>query len=184
MFPQHPIITPATKAEQGLHDEDISREEIIRRGIVNEDDYRLMEKYTYALFARGTEIASKHGLILVDTKYEFGKTRDGEIVLIDEIHTPDSSRYFYKEGYEERQENGEPQIQLSKEFVRQWLISQGFQGEKGQKMPAMSDEYVQSVSDRYIELYENIMGEKFLPADTSDIENRIHDNVLRFLQNQ
>ena len=121
---------------------------------------------------------------MVDTKYEFGKTRDGEIVLIDEIHTPDSSRYFYKEGYEERQENGEPQIQLSKEFVRQWLISQGFQGEKGQKMPEMSDEYVQSVSDRYIELYENIMGEKFLPADTSDIENRIHDNVLRFLQNQ
>ena len=184
MFPQHPIITPATKAEQGLHDEDISREEIIRRGIVNEDDYRLMEKYTYALFARGTEIASKHGLILVDTKYEFGKTRDGEIVLIDEIHTPDSSRYFYKEGYEERQENGEPQVQLSKEFVRQWLISQGFQGEKGQEVPAMSNEYVQSVSERYIELYEKIMGEKFLPADTSDIENRIHDNVLRFLQNQ
>ena len=184
MFPQHPIITPATKAEQGLHDEDISREDLIRKGIVSEEDYRLMEKYTYALFARGTEIASKHGLILVDTKYEFGKTRDGEIVLIDEIHTPDSSRYFYKEGYDERQENGEPQIQLSKEFVRQWLISKGFQGEKGQKVPTMTDKYVQSVSERYIELYENIMGEKFLPADTTDIENRIYDNILRFLQNQ
>ena len=143
-----------------------------------------MEKYTYALFARGTEIASKHGLILVDTKYEFGKTREGQIVLIDEIHTPDSSRYFYKEGYDERQENGEPQIQLSKEFVRQWLISNGFQGEKGQKIPTMTDEYVRSVSDRYIELYENIMGEKFIPADTTDIENRIQDNVMRFLKNQ
>ena len=184
IFPQHPIITPATKAEQGLHDEDISREDIIRQGIVSEADYRLMEKYTYALFARGTEIAAKHGLILVDTKYEFGKTRDGEIVLIDEIHTPDSSRYFYKEGYEERQENGEPQIQLSKEFVRQWLISQGFQGEKGQKIPAMTDEYVQSVSDRYIELYEHIMGEKFIPADTTDIAHRIEENVLRFMKKQ
>ena len=184
IFPQHPIITPATKAEQGLHDEDISREDIIRRGIVSEEDYRLMEKYTYALFARGTEIASKHGLILVDTKYEFGKTREGEIVLIDEIHTPDSSRYFYKEGYDERQENGEPQIQLSKEFVRQWLISNGFQGEKGQKIPTMTDEYVRSVSDRYIELYEHIMGEKFIPADTTEIENRIQDNVMRFLENQ
>lgn len=182
IFPQHPIITPATKAEQGLHDEDISREEIIRRGIVSEEDYRLMEKYTYALFARGSEIASKHGLILVDTKYEFGKTRDGEIVLIDEIHTPDSSRYFYKEGYDERQEKGEPQIQLSKEFVRQWLISQGFQGEKGQKVPEMTDAYVQSVSDRYIELYENIMGEKFIPGDTTDIEGRIYENVEKYLK--
>ena len=182
IFPQHPIITPATKAEQGLHDEDISREDLIRRGIVSEEDYRLMEKYTYALFARGSEIAAQHGLILVDTKYEFGKTRDGEIVLIDEIHTPDSSRYFYKEGYEERQENGQPQIQLSKEFVRQWLISQGFQGEKGQKIPPMSDEYVQSVSERYIELYEQIMGEKFVKADTTDIEDRIYNNVMRFLE--
>lgn len=182
IFPQHPIITPATKAEQGLHDEDISREDLIRRGILSEEDYRLMEKYTYALFARGSEIAAQHGLILVDTKYEFGKTRDGEIVLIDEIHTPDSSRYFYKEGYEERQENGQPQIQLSKEFVRQWLISQGFQGEKGQKIPPMSDEYVQSVSERYIELYEQIMGEKFVKADTTDIEDRIYNNVMRFLE--
>ena len=182
IFPQHPIITPATKAEQGLHDEDISREDLIRRGIVSEEDYRLMEKYTYALFARGSEIAAQHGLILVDTKYEFGNTRDGEIVLIDEIHTPDSSRYFYKEGYEERQENGQPQIQLSKEFVRQWLISQGFQGEKGQKIPPMSDEYVQSVSERYIELYEQIMGEKFVKADTTDIEDRIYNNVMRFLE--
>ena len=182
IFPQHPIITPATKAEQGLHDEDISREDLIRRGIVSEEDYRLMEKYTYALFARGSEIAAQHGLILVDTKYEFGKTRDGEIVLIDEIHTPDSSRYFYKEGYEERQENGQPQIQLSKEFVRQWLISQGFQGEKGQKIPPMSDEYVQSVSERYIELYEQSMGEKFVKADTTDIEDRIYNNVMRFLE--
>ncbi|WP_454976572.1 phosphoribosylaminoimidazolesuccinocarboxamide synthase [Capnocytophaga bilenii] len=182
IFPQHPIITPATKAEQGLHDEDISREDLIRRGIVSEEDYRLMEKYTYALFARGSEIAAQHGLILVDTKYEFGKTRDGEIVLIDEIHTPDSSRYFYKKGYEERQENGQPQIQLSKEFVRQWLISQGFQGEKGQKIPPMSDEYVQSVSERYIELYEQIMGEKFVKADTTDIEDRIYNNVMRFLE--
>ena len=182
IFPQHPIITPATKAEQGLHDEAISREDLIRRGIVSEEDYRLMEKYTYALFARGSEIAAQHGLILVDTKYEFGKTRDGEIVLIDEIHTPDSSRYFYKEGYEERQENGQPQIQLSKEFVRQWLISQGFQGEKGQKIPPMSDEYVQSVSERYIELYEQIMGEKFVKADTTDIEDRIYNNVMRFLE--
>ena len=182
IFPQHPIITPATKAEQGLHDEDISREDLIRRGIVSEEDYRLMEKYTYALFARGSEIAAQHGLILVDTKYEFGKTRDGEIVLIDEIHTPDSSRYFYKEGYEERQENGQPQIQLSKELVRQWLISQGFQGEKGQKIPPMSDEYVQSVSERYIELYEQIMGEKFVKADTTDIEDRIYNNVMRFLE--
>ena len=151
IFPQHPIITPATKAEQGLHDEDISREEIIRRGIVSEEDYRLMEKYTYALFARGSEIASKHGLILV-------------------------------EGYDERQEKGEPQIQLSKEFVRQWLISQGFQGEKGQKVPEMSDAYVQSVSDRYIELYENIMGEKFIPGDTTDIEGRIYENVEKYLK--
>lgn len=177
----HPIITPATKAENGEHDEDISREEIIRRGIVSAEDYEILEKYTYALFARGTEIAAKRGLILVDTKYEFGKTKDGKIVLIDEIHTPDSSRYFYKEGYEERQEKGEPQKQLSKEFVRQWLISNGFQGKEGQQVPEMTDEYVQSVSERYIELYENIMGEKFVKADVSDIENRIYQNVLKFL---
>lgn len=177
----HPIITPATKAENGEHDEDISREEIIRRGIVSVEDYEILEKYTYALFARGTEIAAKRGLILVDTKYEFGKTKDGKIVLIDEIHTPDSSRYFYKEGYEERQEKGEPQKQLSKEFVRQWLISNGFQGKEGQQVPEMTDEYVSSVSERYIELYENIMGEKFVKADVSDIENRIYQNVLKFL---
>ncbi|CEN33727.1 phosphoribosylaminoimidazolesuccinocarboxamide synthase [Capnocytophaga cynodegmi] len=181
IFPQHPIITPATKADNGLHDEDISKEEIINKGIVTAEDYALLEKYTYALFARGTEIASKRGLILVDTKYEFGKTKDGKIVLIDEIHTPDSSRYFYKEGYEERQEKGEPQKQLSKEFVRQWLISNGFQGKEGQKVPEMTDAYVESVSERYIELYENIMGEKFIKADTSNIEERIYENVLSYL---
>lgn len=182
IFPQHPIITPATKAENGQHDEDISKQEIIQRGIVSEADYALLEKYTYALFARGTEIAAKRGLILVDTKYEFGKTKDGKIVLIDEIHTPDSSRYFYKEGYEERQEKGEPQKQLSKEFVRQWLISQGFQGKDGQKVPEMTDQYVESVSDRYIELYENIMGEKFVKSDVSNIEKRIYENVIKYLK--
>lgn len=182
IFPQHPIITPATKAENGEHDEDISKQEIIQRGIVTEADYALLEKYTYALFARGTEIAAKRGLILVDTKYEFGKTKDGKIVLIDEIHTPDSSRYFYKEGYEERQEKGEPQKQLSKEFVRQWLISQGFQGKEGQKVPEMTDQYVESVSDRYIELYENIMGEKFVKSDVSNIEKRIYENVIKYLK--
>ncbi len=182
LFPQHPIITPATKADNGEHDEDISREEIIKKGIVSEQDYALLEKYTYALFARGTAIAAKRGLILVDTKYEFGKTKDGKIVLIDEIHTPDSSRYFYKEGYEERQEKGEPQKQLSKEFVRQWLISQGFQGKDGQKVPEMTDQYIETVSERYIELYENIMGEKFIKSDVSNIEKRIYDNVTSYLK--
>lgn len=180
-FPE-PIITPATKAEQGDHDEDISREEILRRGIVSEEDYVKLEDYTRKLFERGTEIAAKQDLILVDTKYEFGKTSDGQIVLIDEIHTPDSSRYFYKKGYEERQEKGEAQKQLSKEFVRQWLISNGFQGKEGQQLPEMSDEYIESVSERYIELYENITGEKFVKADVSNIEARIETNVVNYLK--
>jgi phosphoribosylaminoimidazole-succinocarboxamide synthase len=180
-FPQ-PIITPATKAEMGDHDEDISREDILKRGIVSEEDYLILEKYTRDLFQRGTEIASKRGLILVDTKYEFGKTTNGKIVLIDEIHTPDSSRYFYANGYEERQKKQESQKQLSKEFVRQWLINEGFQGLKGQKVPVMSDEYIMTVSDRYIELYENITGEKFVKADISDIQSRIEKNVLDYLR--
>ncbi|WP_420601453.1 phosphoribosylaminoimidazolesuccinocarboxamide synthase [Flagellimonas sp.] len=179
-FPE-PIITPATKAEQGDHDEDISREEILQRGIVSEEDYAVLEKYTKALFQRGTELAAKRGLILVDTKYEFGKTKDGEIVLIDEIHTPDSSRYFYADGYEERQAKGEPQKQLSKEFVRQWLISNGFQGLEGQTLPEMSDEYIETVSDRYIELYESITGETFEKADVSNIQERIGENVSSYL---
>lgn len=180
-FPQ-PIITPATKAEMGDHDEDISRENILKKGIVSEADYIQLEDYTRKLFQRGSEIAAKRGLILVDTKYEFGKTKDGEIVLIDEIHTPDSSRYFYAEGYEDRQKNSEPQKQLSKEFVRQWLIQQGFQGQEGQKVPEMTDEYVQTVSERYIELYENITGEKFVKADVSNIHDRIEKNVLNYLE--
>lgn len=180
-FPE-PIITPATKAEMGDHDEDISREDIIKKGIVSEEDYIQLEDYTRKLFKRGSEIASKRGLILVDTKYEFGKTKDGKIVLIDEIHTPDSSRYFYAEGYEERQKNEEPQKQLSKEFVRQWLIQNGFQGLEGQKLPEMSDEYIESVSERYIELYENITGEKFVKADVSNIQDRIEKNVLDYLK--
>ena len=180
-FPQ-PIITPATKAEMGNHDEDISREDILRRGIVSEDDYVVLEDYTRKLFQRGTEIAASRGLILVDTKYEFGKTKDGKIVLIDEIHTPDSSRYFYAEGYQERQDRGEPQKQLSKEFVRQWLISNNFQGLEGQTVPFMSDAYIETVSERYIELYENIMGEKFVKADVSNIQKRIEKNVLAFLK--
>lgn len=180
-FPE-PIITPATKAEHGDHDEDISRENIIKRGIVSEEDYLKLEDYTRKLFQRGTEIAAKQDLILVDTKYEFGKTADGEIVLIDEIHTPDSSRYFYKKGYQERQERGEAQKQLSKEFVRQWLISNGFQGLEGQSVPEMSNDYIESVSERYIELYENITGEKFEKADVSDIENRIRKNVESYLK--
>lgn len=179
-FPE-PIITPATKAEMGDHDEDISREDILKRGIVSEDDYMVLEDYTRKLFQRGTEIAAKRGLILVDTKYEFGKTKDGKIVLIDEIHTPDSSRYFYAEGYEERQNKGEAQKQLSKEFVRQWLISNGFQGKEGQQVPFMSDEYIDTVSERYIELYENITGETFVKADVSDIQSRIEANVLEYL---
>lgn len=181
-FPE-PIITPSTKADQGDHDEDISREDILKKGIVSEEDYLILEKYTRALFQRGTEIAAKRGLILVDTKYEFGKTKEGKIVLIDEIHTPDSSRYFYADGYAERQQNNEPQKQLSKEFVRQWLISNGFQGKEGQQIPEMTDEYVNSVSERYIELYEKIMGESFIKADVSDIENRINENVINYLKN-
>ena len=179
-FPQ-PIITPATKAEHGGHDEDISRENIFKRGIVSEADYVVLEDYTRKLFQRGTEIAASRGLILVDTKYEFGKTKDGNIVLIDEIHTPDSSRYFYADGYQERQDGGEPQKQLSKEFVRQWLISNNFQGLEGQTVPFMSDDYIETVSERYIELYENIMGEPFVKADVSNILNRIEQNVLTFL---
>ena len=177
-----PIITPATKAEMGDHDEDISREDILARGIVSKDDYQILEKYTYALFERGTALAAQRGLILVDTKYEFGKTASGEIVLIDEIHTPDSSRYFYADGYEERQAAGEAQKQLSKEFVRQWLISQNFQGLEGQTLPEMSDEYIASVSERYIELYENITGETFVKAPLDNIQSRIEENVLNFLK--
>ena len=178
-FPS-PIITPATKAEEG-HDEDISREEIIRQGIVSEEDYNQLEKYTRALFERGTALAAQKGLILVDTKYEFGKTADGTIVLIDEIHTPDSSRYFYAEGYKERQEANEPQKQLSKEFVRQWLISNGFQGLEGQTVPDMSNAYIEEVSSRYIELYENITGKAFVKAEVDQIESRIEQNILRYL---
>lgn len=178
-FPS-PIITPATKAEEG-HDEDISREEIIRQRIVSEADYIQLEKYTRALFQKGTELAAQKGLILVDTKYEFGKTADGTIVLIDEIHTPDSSRYFYAEGYKERQAANEPQKQLSKEFVRQWLISNGFQGLEGQTVPEMSNAYINEVSTRYIELYENITGKAFDKADVGQIETRIEQNILRYL---
>jgi len=179
-FPQ-PIITPTTKADFGVHDEDISREAILKNGIVSEEDYLILEDYTHKLFQKGTEIAAQRGLLLVDTKYEFGKTKEGKIVLIDEIHTPDSSRYFYADGYEERQKNNEPQKQLSKEFVRQWLISNGFQGKEGQTIPEMTPEYIASVSERYIELYENIMDEKFIKADNSNIEKRIENNVINFL---
>jgi phosphoribosylaminoimidazole-succinocarboxamide synthase len=179
-FPE-PIITPATKAEMGDHDEDISREDILARGIVSKEDYEILEKYTRALFKRGTELAAERGLILVDTKYEFGKTKSGEIVLIDEIHTPDSSRYFYADDYQERQDRGEAQKQLSKEFVRQWLISNGFQGLEGQVLPIMSDEYIETVSERYIELYENITGEAFIRADLTNINERIESNVLNYL---
>ena len=180
-FPE-PMITPATKAEKGDHDEDISKEDILKRGIVSKEDYEILEKYTRDLFQRGTEIAAKRGLILVDTKYEFGKTKDGKIVLIDEIHTPDSSRYFYADGYEERQEKGEAQKQLSKEFVRQWLISNGFQGLEGQSVPEMSDDYIESVSNRYIELYENITGEPFVKSDISNLQERILSNVMEYLE--
>jgi phosphoribosylaminoimidazole-succinocarboxamide synthase len=179
-FPS-PIITPATKAEMGDHDEDISRETILKKGIVSEEDYLVLEDYTRKLFQRGTEIATKRGLILVDTKYEFGKTQAGKIVLIDEIHTPDSSRYFYAEGYKERQEKGEQQKQLSKEFVRQWLIQKGFQGLEGQSVPEMNDNYIKTVSERYIELYENITGATFVKADVSRIDQRINKNVLEYL---
>ncbi|MFN8325599.1 MAG: phosphoribosylaminoimidazolesuccinocarboxamide synthase [Flavobacteriaceae bacterium] len=179
-FPE-PIITPTTKADFGVHDEDISREAILEKGIVSEEDYLVLEKYTRDLFARGTEIAAARGLILVDTKYEFGKTKDGKIVLIDEIHTPDSSRYFYADGYAERQKNNEPQKQLSKEFVRQWLISNGFQGKEGQAIPEMTDDYINTVSERYIELYENILGEKFIKANVDDIHNRIVISINDYL---
>ena len=179
-FPE-PIITPTTKADNGEHDADISREAILSKGIVTEEDYLVLEKYTRALFQRGTEIAASRGLILVDTKYEFGKTKDGVIVLIDEIHTPDSSRYFYAEGYQERQDKGEEQKQLSKEFVRRWLIENGFQGLEGQQIPNMTDEYIETVSERYIELYENILGEKFVKADISNINERIEKNVVAYL---
>jgi phosphoribosylaminoimidazole-succinocarboxamide synthase len=180
-FPM-PIITPATKAEKGDHDEDISKEDILRRGIVSAQDYAVLEKYTRALFKRGSEIAASRGLILVDTKYEFGKNKLGQILLIDEIHTPDSSRYFYAEGYGDRQQKGEPQKQLSKEFVRQWLIGNGFQGLTGQKVPEMSDAYINTVSERYIELYENITGETFIKADLSNIQERIERNILHYLE--
>ncbi|KFF09885.1 phosphoribosylaminoimidazolesuccinocarboxamide synthase [Flavobacterium hydatis] len=179
-FPE-PIITPTTKADNGSHDEDISREDILAKGIVSEEDYLVLEKYTRALYQRGTEIAASRGLILVDTKYEFGKTKEGVIVLIDEIHTPDSSRYFYADGYQERQDKGEEQKQLSKEFVRRWLIENGFQGQDGQQIPDMTDAYIESVSERYIELYENILGEKFVKADINNIDQRIEKNVIAYL---
>ena len=176
-----PIITPTTKADFGVHDEDVSREAILANGLVSEEDYLVLEHYTRALFQRGTEIAASRGLILVDTKYEFGKTKDGTIVLIDEIHTPDSSRYFYAEGYEERQQRGEAQKQLSKEFVRQWLIANGFQGKEGQLIPEMTDAFIATVSDRYIELYEKIIGKPFVKADIQNLEQRIVANVNLFL---
>lgn len=179
MFP-NPIITPTTKASFG-HDEDISKEEILKQGIVSLDEYEMLEKYTRAIFERGTQIANGMGLILVDTKYEFGKA-NGEIFLIDEIHTPDSSRYFYKEGYETRQANNEPQKQLSKEFVREWLMANGFQGKEGQTVPVMDDEFVNLVSERYIELYENITGQKFERADVSNVPARVEGNINKFLE--
>ncbi|MFZ6051569.1 phosphoribosylaminoimidazolesuccinocarboxamide synthase [Halocola ammonii] len=175
-----PIITPTTKADEG-HDEDISREEILYRGIVTEHDYKMLEDFTRKLFQRGSEIAAERGLILVDTKYEFGK-RKGEIFLIDEIHTPDSSRYFYADGYLDRQQKGEQQKQLSKEFVRQWLIEHDFMGKDGQSIPEMPDEFIEHVSNRYIELYESLTGEKFVPAESENIEQRIENNVLEFLK--
>ena len=176
----HPIITPTTKAAEG-HDEDISKEEIIARGIVPKDEYEQLEKYTLALFQRGTEIAAKRGLILVDTKYEFGK-KDGKIMLMDEIHTPDSSRYFYAEGYAERLARGEHQKQLSKEFVREWLMAGGFQGQAGQKVPEMTTEVVNGITDRYIELYENITGQAFDRIECEDVAGRIENNILNFLK--
>ncbi len=180
-FPQ-PIITPATKAEQGDHDEDITPEELISREILTESEYNQLAHYTRALFDRGTRMAAKQGLILVDTKYEFGKDADGNIVLIDEIHTPDSSRYFYADGYNDRLEKGAPQRQLSKEFVRRWLIDHGFQGKLGQQLPEMSDSYIQSVSDRYIELYEHITGKSFEKAEVKDVSQRIQKNLDAFFQ--
>ncbi len=179
MFP-NPIITPTTKASIG-HDEDISKEEILKQGLVSEEDYGMLENYTRAIFERGTQIAAGMGLILVDTKYEFGRA-NGEIFLIDEIHTPDSSRYFYQEGYQERQSKGEPQKQLSKEFVREWLMDKGFQGKDGQQVPEMDDAFVNLVSERYIELYENITGEKFERADVSNVPSRVENNIKKFLE--
>jgi phosphoribosylaminoimidazole-succinocarboxamide synthase len=179
-FPS-PIITPATKAEQGDHDEDISEEQILETGLVSEADYKLLKDYTNKLFARGTELAAKQGLLLVDTKYEFGKDTNGNILLIDEIHTPDSSRYFYAEGYQDRQDQNEPQKQLSKEFVRQWLIQKGFQGLEGQNLPVMNDDYIDSVSQRYIELYEQIMGVPFEKAPIDHIDERMRYNLKAFL---
>ncbi|WP_026777101.1 phosphoribosylaminoimidazolesuccinocarboxamide synthase [Polaribacter sp. Hel_I_88] len=179
-FP-NPIITPSTKAANGEHDEDISREAILSQGIVSKEDYLILEDYTRKLFQRGTEIAAQRGLILVDTKYEFGKTKEGKIVLIDEIHTPDSSRYFYADGYQERQDKGEHQKQLSKEFVRQWLIENGFQGKENQQIPTMNDEKIIEISNRYIELYEQITGETFVKASTENVLERIEKNVINFL---
>jgi len=176
-----PIITPSTKAENGEHDEDISREDILAKGIVSEKEYLILEDYTRKLFQRGTEIAAERGLILVDTKYEFGKTKEGKIVLIDEIHTPDSSRYFYQEGYEQRQSKGESQKQLSKEFVRQWLIENGFQGNDNDIIPEMTDQKIIEISDRYIELFEQITGDVFVKASTSNVLERIEGNITSFL---
>jgi len=176
-----PIITPTTKAEQGDHDQDISKEEILKQGIVSQGDYEILEDYALKLFQRGTELAKKRGLLLVDTKYEFGKTDEGEILVIDEIHTPDSSRYFYKEGYAERQEKGEKQKQLSKEFVREWLMEHGFQGKEGQQIPELTPEVVHSISERYIELYEKITGKNFQKANLTDINSRIEGNLLNYL---
>jgi phosphoribosylaminoimidazole-succinocarboxamide synthase len=178
-FPE-PIVTPTTKAHEG-HDEDISKEEILKQGLVSPEDYAILEKYTIELFKRGSEIAAEKGLILVDTKYEFGKVGD-TIYLIDEIHTPDSSRYFYQDGYQERFDRGEQQKQLSKEFVREWLMSHGFQGQPGQQVPEMTDEYVNSVSERYIELYESITGEKFVRADVKDVLGRVERNITEYLE--
>lgn len=178
-FPK-PIITPTTKAEHGQHDVDISRDEILKQGIIPEEEYNLLEKYTMEVFMRGSEIAAQHGLILVDTKYEFGN-KDGVIYLIDEINTPDSSRYFYAEGYQERFDKGMPQRQLSKEFVREWLMANGFQGQHGQKIPEMTEQFVNEVSERYIELFEKITGGKFIKADIADISDRIERNCLNFL---
>lgn len=178
-----PLITPTTKAEQGEHDADISKEEILAKGLVSPEDYAVLEDYTMKLFLRGTEIAAKKGLILVDTKYEFGKA-DDTIYLIDEIHTPDSSRYFYAQGYEEQFAKGLPQKQLSKEFVREWLMANGFQGQEGQQVPEMTKEVVNGITQRYIELYENITGEKFVPAPSENVEQRIYDNVMNWLNNR
>ena len=178
-FPS-PIITPTTKADVG-HDEDITREEILENNLVSEDDYKKLEEYTYALFQRGTEMAKEKGLILVDTKYEFGKDSNGVITLIDEIHTPDSSRYFYSDGYNDRIKNNLPQKQLSKEFVRQWLIENGFQGKEGQNIPHMSDDYCNEVSERYIELFELITGDNFVKEDVSNVLNRVEENISKYL---